>query len=185
MTRRDIPNLITAARIILVWPLVTALLDSQFGTVLVLFAVAGISDGIDGFLARHYGWFTRLGAILDPIADKLLIVSVYVALGWEGLIPAWLVATVITRDVVIVSGAAAFRLLVGRLEMAPTVTSKLNTLLQISLVLAVMLAALQWVQGWILEALIYAVLASTVLSGLQYVVIWGRLAAAELDGREK
>lgn len=184
MTRRDIPNLITAARIILVWPLVAALLDSRFGTALVLFAVAGVSDGIDGFLARRYGWFTRLGAILDPIADKLLVVSVYVALGWEALIPPWLVAAVITRDVVIVSGAAAFRLLVGHLNMAPTVTSKLNTLLQISLVLAVMLATLQWVPGWISEALIYAVLASTVLSGLQYVVIWGRLAAAELHGRD-
>jgi cardiolipin synthase len=180
VTRRDIPNLITAARIALVWPLVDALLEARFTAALVLFALAGISDGIDGFLARHYGWFTRLGAILDPVADKLLVVSVYVALGWEGFIPLWLVAAVITRDVIIVAGAAAYRFLAGHLEMAPTAASKLNTFLQIALVLAVMLAQLNWLPGWFSQVLLYAVLISTVFSGLQYVLIWGRRAAVEL-----
>lgn len=185
MTRRDIPNLITAGRIALVWPLLAALLDARFGTALVLFALAGVSDGVDGFLARYNGWFTRLGAILDPLADKLLVVSVYLALGWEGFIPLWLVAAVIIRDVVIVTGAAAYRLLAGHIEMAPTAASKFNTFLQITLVLAVMLAQLNWLPDWFSETLFYAVLASTVVSGFQYALVWGRRAAAELSKGEK
>jgi len=185
VTRRDIPNLITAARIILVWPMVFALLDGRFGAALGLFALAGLSDGIDGFLARRFGWFSRLGAVLDPLADKLLVISAYLALGWESLIPLWLVAAVIVRDAVIVGGAAAYRLLFGHLEMEPTVTSKFNTFLQISLVVAVMLAQLAVVPGWVANTFVYAVLASTVLSGLHYVVVWGRRAAVRYEGGNK
>lgn len=185
MTRRDIPNLVTVARIALVWPLVAAVVHKRFELALAVFAAAAVSDAVDGFLARHYGWFTRLGAILDPLADKLLIVSLYFALGWQGFLPLWLVAAVITRDLVIVAGALAFRLLLGHIEMVPTVTSKLNTFLQLALVLAVMLGQVGWIPGWLSETFFYAVLASTVLSGLQYVLVWGRRAASELHGGEK
>jgi len=100
VTRRDIPNLITAFRFLLVPPVVFLLLSSRFGEALVIFAIAGFSDALDGFLAKHYGWASRLGAALDPLADKLLLVSAFIALGWLELIPVWLVVIVILRDIV-------------------------------------------------------------------------------------
>jgi cardiolipin synthase len=177
VTRRDIPNLISIFRILLVWPVVIALLNADYGLALLLFAIAGVSDGIDGFLARYNGWGSRLGAILDPLADKLLMTSVYIVLALLGHFPWWLTALVIGRDMLIVSGGLVYHYLIGQFEMQATLVSKLNTLFQISLVL-VMLFSL-WTQNipsWLVESLMYTVIASTLLSGLNYVWVWGRQA---------
>ena len=107
MRRQDIPNLISITRILLVVPLVVALLDYQFGIAMVLFAIAGISDALDGFLAKHYHWESRLGSILDPLADKLLLVAGFATLTWLGYIPNWLLWLVIGRDIMIVTGGMA------------------------------------------------------------------------------
>jgi cardiolipin synthase len=180
VTRRDLPNLITGLRILLVAPLVWALLNGQYAAALVLFVLAGASDGIDGYLARHYGWHSRLGALLDPLADKLLLVSTYLALGWLGFLPLWLVALVLGRDLVIVVGAVAYHLRFGRLDLAPSLLSKFNTILQIALALTAMLSVgLGWLPGWSAELLIAAVFASTALSGLHYVAVWSRRAWRE------
>jgi cardiolipin synthase len=136
-------------------------------------AVAGFSDGLDGLLAKRYGWQTRLGSLLDPLADKMLLVSCFVTLGWLGDIPLWLVATVVARDVVILSGALAYHFLLEKVSGEPTIISKLNTLVQILLVILVIFDhAIGGVPQWLLNSLIWFVLGTTVLSGVQYVVAW-------------
>ncbi len=177
MKRSDIPNLITVLRILLVAPIAWALLHQAFGLALVLFFVAGFSDGLDGFLAKHYGWTSRLGALLDPLADKALLVTCYGALTWTGLLPFWLLVLVVSRDVVIVAGAVLYNYRIQRLEAQPTLISKLNTVLQILLVLLVIVQQLMpWVGPSWIRLLIYAVTVSVVWSGVDYVVTWSRRA---------
>ena len=106
--REDIPNLISILRIFLTIPVVWMLLIQRFDVALVLFAIAGISDGLDGFLAKHFGWHSRLGGLLDPMADKVLLVSSYVCLAMLGLIPTLLMVLVIVRDLIIVTSALVY-----------------------------------------------------------------------------
>jgi cardiolipin synthase len=161
----------------LVIPVVMLLFQRQFGWALVLFFVAGLSDGLDGYLAKRNNWSSRLGSILDPLADKLLLVSSIFALGWLALIPFWLVIAVIVRDIVIICGAVAAHFVMGRYEMEPTWISKSNTFFQILLALTVMFSfGLYSLPPLIVEVLIYTVLATTVLSGSDYVYTWGRRA---------
>ncbi|WP_303900951.1 CDP-alcohol phosphatidyltransferase family protein [Thiohalomonas denitrificans] len=177
MSPKAIPNLITLFRILLVIPLIGLLINRQYGMVLGLFAVAGASDALDGFLARRFGWSSRLGALLDPLADKLLMVSSYITMGLLGMLPAWLVILVILRDIVIVSGATAYQFLIGRVEMEPTLISKANTALQVLLVLLVLFSlAMQALPEAMIDGMVLAVAVTTVWSGLKYVGIWGRRA---------
>jgi len=176
MNRSDIPNIISILRIILVVPTVLLLLNERYGQALILFVVAGASDGLDGYIAKRYNYVSRLGTILDPLADKLLLVCTFLALGWLGLIPAWLVLAVIARDALIVSGGVAYHYLIGQYDMAPTLISKINTFTQIVLALAVVLSVsplpipeLQWFIGW----MIYMTLGTTLISGVDYVWTWG------------
>ena len=101
-----LPNAISLLRIALVAPILWLMLNGQFGWALALFALAGFSDGLDGYLAVRFDWSTRLGGLLDPTADKLLITGMFVTLAWTGQIPVWLAAAVILRDLVIVSADA-------------------------------------------------------------------------------
>lgn len=177
MKPRDIPNIITAFRLLLVPPVVILLLQDRFAAALVVFGVAGLSDGLDGFLARHYGWRSRLGGLLDPLADKLLMVSSFLTLGWLGWIPLWLVALVILRDLVIVAGAIFYHRRIEHFEAEPTLLSKLNTVAQILLVLAVMFSlGVQTLPALWIDMLLYSVVATTLLSGFDYIWIWGRRA---------
>ncbi|MFQ5470326.1 MAG: CDP-alcohol phosphatidyltransferase family protein [Gammaproteobacteria bacterium] len=174
MNRSDIPNIITIIRIGLVVPVVVALLYEQFTIALILFAVAGISDGLDGYLAKHYNWRSRLGSILDPFADKLLLVSTYIALAWIALLPTWLVTAVIARDLLIALGALAYHFLIGQYEMTPSMISKINTFAQIMLGIAIVFSmSVLPLPELALNVLVYFVFASTVLSGLDYIWIWG------------
>ena len=177
MKPRDIPNLITAFRFLLVLPVVLLILDGRFGAALIVFGIAGFSDALDGYLAKHYNWTSRMGALMDPLADKLLLVSCYVTLGWLGWIPLWLVVLVILRDLVIVTGAIVYHVRIERLEAEPRVLSKLNTFTQILLVLSVMfnLGVAELPALW-MDVLLYSTLATTIWSGLDYVWIWGRRA---------
>jgi cardiolipin synthase (CMP-forming) len=177
---RWLPNAICVARMLLVLPVATTLLAGAYSATLALFAVAAVSDGLDGWLAKRYDWTSALGKLLDPIADKVLLVSLFLTLGWIGLMPSWLAAAVVLRDVVIVSGAITYRLMIGPVEGRPTIASKLNTLLQLSLVLAVIARA-----GWpavprpLLTVLGAATFVTTTASGIDYVLTWGRLAWRE------
>ena len=173
MSPRHIPNLITLMRILLVIPVVRLMLQGEYHWALALFAVAGISDGVDGFLAKQYGWQSRLGSYLDPLADKLLLISCFVATAYLGLLPVWLAAVVLLRDVVIVSGAVAYYVLSQPFEGDPHWTSKVNTFAQLVLILAVLLRqAVLEVPEALLDGLIGAVLLTTAGSGLLYVWSW-------------
>lgn len=174
MNRRQIPNVITILRILLVIPVMVLLARREYGPVLLLFAVAGLSDGLDGYLARRFCWQTRLGSLLDPLADKFMLVGTYLVLGWNGLLAWWLVGLVILRDVVIVGGATAYHYFCQSLTMEPTRLSKINTVLQIALGLLIIVAALgSWIPQWTIAAMIVAVAVSTVWSGADYVWRWG------------
>lgn len=183
MNLRNLPNLISMFRILLVPPVVWYLLEGRYDIALGLFLLAGFSDGLDGYLARHYHWTSRLGAILDPLADKLLMFASYLTLGWLQDLPVWLVAAVILRDVIIIGGSLVYRWLIGRVEFQPLWISKLNTVCQILLVALTLLIlagipALQPVQ----TGLVWLVLATTVSSGIAYVWVWSRRAMNPAGG---
>ena len=179
----DIPNIISVIRLITVIPVVYLLVVNEFGWALVLFAAAGISDGLDGFLAKHYGWQSRLGGLLDPLADKTLLVCCFLVLGVHDLIPLWLVLAVIFRDLVIISGALLYNYRVAEVEAAPILMSKVNTALQILLVVAVILdAGVVDLPDALIAALVWSCLLTVVVSGTQYVWIWSRKAI--VNGRK-
>lgn len=127
----SIPNLVTLARILLVPVVVWAIASGRLHLAFLLFVVAAISDAVDGFLAKRFGMKTDIGAYLDPLADKVLIVSIYVTLGITSVIPLWIVILVVSRDLMIV-GAVMLSWLVGQpIPIRPHVISKLNTAIQI------------------------------------------------------
>ena len=168
-----IPNLICVVRIILVWPIVIALLDGRYALAFGLILVAGASDGLDGFLAKRFNWQSRLGGLLDPLADKLLLVSVFVALSMTGLVPLWLTAVVIIRDLVIVSGGVMYQWLVEPVQPEPSVASKINTGIQLLYVLAVISHRTSGMPPpEFLTISGAAVFVTSTVSGLDYVVRW-------------
>ncbi len=179
MTRRDIPNLLTVLRILLVPPFALALVDGRYNLALMLFLLAGASDGLDGFLAKRYGWTSRLGSILDPLADKLLLITSFLVLAWLELLPGWLAWAVLGRDVAIVAGALAYHWYFGRYDLAPAAISKVNTLVQIVLVVATITAAGPFsLIAMGVPTLVYLALATTLASGIHYVITWSQRALA-------
>ncbi len=173
----QIPNLISILRILLVVPVTWALLEERYLLGLALFAVAGVSDALDGYLAKKFRWQSRLGGFLDPLADKLLLVAGFLSVGWLGLIPWWLVAFIIVRDIVIVAGGSVYHFRVGRFDAAPTPLSKLNTTMQILLVVVVVVdRGLVEMPGLVIPICLGVVTLTTVLSGIDYVLEWSRRA---------
>jgi cardiolipin synthase len=175
-----IPNVITVARIFLIPPVVWAMLEGEFVLALVLFGVAGISDGVDGFLARHYNWQSWLGSVLDPIADKLLQAASYITLAVLMHIPLWLVIAVVARDIIIVTGSTVYYYKYKHFEADPSLLSKLNTVLQILYVLLVIVSIGVFAMPvWLLLSLAIVVFITTVTSGVHYVSRWVMLARLE------
>ncbi len=174
----NVPNAITLLRIALIPPLALLLREGDFETALVLFMVSALSDLADGVIARRWDLRTRFGAVADPIADKLTMLVVTVSLALAHALPWWLAAAVVARDVVIVSGAIGFQLVVGRVEIAPSLLSKLNTALEFLLLASVMAVGAGLAEGgtW-LRALMLTTLVTIALSGAHYVMVWGRKAA--------
>lgn len=179
LSASHIPNLICVLRIVLVAPIVVYLLSAEFRLALLLIFIAGFSDGLDGFIAKRFDWRTQLGGLLDPLADKLLMLAVFVTLTYIGLTPVWLAAIVIGRDVVIVSGAVAYNTLIGPVRPAPSFISKLNTAWQL---LYMLLVIAEQGFGWPLSTGVLiagaAVLFTSVISGLDYVLRWSAKALA-------
>jgi cardiolipin synthase len=165
-----IPNMICVARIILVAPIVWSLLEERYALALGLILIAGLSDALDGYLARRFDWRTRLGGLLDPAADKFLMFSAFVTLAWIGLVPAWFSAVVVGRDVIIIGGTIVYQLTVAPIHGEPTGTSKLNTVLQILFVLMTITNAwLAQPPKFALHLLGAAILATIAISTAQYV----------------
>jgi cardiolipin synthase len=179
MSFRWIPNAICIVRILLVAPIVWLLLQRTYLSALVLVVVAGASDGLDGFLAKRFDWRTRLGGLLDPISDKLLVTAVFLTLAYLDLVPVLLAAIVIGRDVVIVLGAVVYQLCFAALEGEPTRISKLNTACQLGfLVFVITNAGIEWPPRISLTLLGAAVVFTSITSGMHYVLSWGKRAWA-------
>jgi cardiolipin synthase len=174
---RHLPNLICVARIALVWPIVWALLAANYDLALLLFAVAAVSDGLDGFLAKRFGWTSELGKVLDPLADKFLLISVFVVAATIGLVPWWLTIAAVARDVMIVLGALVLRIWTGPLHTRPSVISKINTLLQLTYLLGVITHAAGFgPPPGLLAALALLSVVTTLLSGVNYAADFVRTA---------
>ena len=170
----QIPNLLTLGRIAACPVLVLLLHDGNYQLALFLFLVAGITDGLDGYIAKRFNYVSKFGAVLDPIADKLLIGSAYIMLAILGDIPFWLLIVVIFRDLVIVAGYLVLVVMGEKIPMRPIVTSKINTFMQISLMVVVLMekSAILHIP-LVLDGLVFGVLFTTIVSGFQYVWLWG------------
>jgi cardiolipin synthase len=174
---RQIPNVITSIRILLVAPIAVTLLDHQLTATIVLFGVAVVSDAADGFLAKRFGWQSELGAVLDPAADKLLLATAFVTLAYLKLVPLWLMAAAVARDLVIVVGALLYRYYIGPLTVRPSVVSKFNTLVQAAFILAAVgREEFALPSAWVVVLLGALVFVTVMVSGMDYVLIYGRRA---------
>lgn len=182
LSARQIPNLITLMRIVLVAPTTWLLWETRYVEAMVLMSIAGASDAMDGWLARKFSWGSRFGAAMDPVADKLLVAAMFIVFTLQGHIELWLTAIVLARDVIILVGAATYRLFFEPIEFAPTFISKANTAMQIVTVLLIQLALCQFpyisgIADLLVDPYCFYILAVLgVSSGLDYVITWGQRA---------
>jgi cardiolipin synthase len=186
-TRRtvSIPNLISLARLLAVPVAIYFILRHYYGVAFWVFVAAGVSDAVDGYIAKHFGQASALGAYLDPIADKALLVGVYLTLGYAGYIPSWLVILVVFRDVIIVGGVILLHILAQGVRMKPLIVSKVNTAVQIALIVLI-LGELGLGGDWPLPrmAMIYLAAVTTLLSGGAYIIQWFRHEAGSQGDRQ-
>ncbi|RUM96468.1 CDP-alcohol phosphatidyltransferase family protein [Pseudaminobacter arsenicus] len=170
-----VANMITILRLLLVPVVIYALLTGRMGLAFAGFVIAGVSDGIDGFIARHFNQRSELGSYLDPMADKLLLVSVFVVLGLMGELPVWLVIAVVSRDALIVCAVMLSTVMGNPVAMKPLMISKANTAIQIVLagfVLAEL--AFQLDYGPVRPGLVFLSGLLTIASAAAYLVAWLR-----------
>ena len=175
----NIPNTLTLGRIVAVPLLVWLIIDQEMLAAFLVFMMAGLSDAADGYLAKRFGWHTELGAYLDPIADKALLVSIYVTLGLAGHLPVWLVIAVVSRDILIVGAVLLAWMMSRPITVKPLLVSKVNTCAQIALAGVVLaklglglgLGQLVWLLIWVTGAF-------TILSAFAYFWAWLRHMAS-------
>jgi len=176
---RHLPNLICLLRIALVWPIVAAITQAHYPLALLLFFVAAASDALDGYLAKRFHWTSTVGKFLDPAADKLLLISVFLVATWYGLIPHTLTGIAVARDVMIGLGAIVYHFGWGPLNGRPMLTSKINTLLQVLYVCAVVAhAGFGEPPGAVLDVLAMMVLVTVLISGYLYAAVFTQRALA-------
>ncbi len=170
-----VPNLITFVRLGLVPVVAYCIVDRAYAAAAALFLIAALSDAADGYIARRFKVVSRLGALLDPVADKLNMFVATVTLAWQDLVPTWLAVAIVGRDAAIVAGVLAYRAAGRGLEMRPTLLSKANTVLEFSVLLLALAAAAGWIPaGRWLTVLFVVLLASVLASWVQYAWLWGR-----------
>jgi cardiolipin synthase (CMP-forming) len=176
---RHLPNLICLVRIVLIWPTIDALYSGHYWNALALVFICAVSDGLDGWLAKRFNWTSQLGKFLDPLADKLLLVSLFLTATWMNLLPWWLTAVAVGRDVMIGTGAMFYRFWFGPLHGRPTILSKINTGMQLIVALAaILVVAADLPLRGVIIALSCVALVTTVVSGADYVAIFTRRALA-------
>jgi cardiolipin synthase len=176
---RHVPNVITVVRGVLIPVIGALLLQERYVEAFWTLVASALSDLVDGQIARRFNARSRFGAIADPVADKLTMLTVTLLLAWQGLIPVWLATAIVIRDVVIVGGALAYHRFFGHVEVAPTWLSKLNTAFEFVMLAAVIADAAALLDDRAMLPLLFAaVFATVVTSGVQYVWIWGRRALA-------
>lgn len=185
-----LPNLLTVIRMVLIPIFVSLLFYERFGWALWVFILAGVTDGLDGLLARRFNQKSHLGTILDPIADKLLLVTAFIVLSLPSIIPQpmprhfpvpfWVTAAVISRDVFIVVGSAAINIVTGFRGFRPSWLGKINTVVQILAIAAILIAAhFPDVSGYVLPSVYTIVFTSAVISGFHYIFFAARLLNEE------
>lgn len=176
----NLPNALSLGRLLAVPIVVWLLLQEAYVGAFLIFVLAGVSDAIDGYLAKQFGMDTEIGRFLDPIADKTLLVSVYITLGHQEILPVWLVILVVSRDLLIVGGALLAYTMSQPMRPTPLFISKVNTVLQISLA-ATALGDIAFQVGLtgLVTLLVFAVAASTTLSGARYLGNWIRDSGME------
>ncbi len=168
-----LPNIITLFRIAMAPALVLLLNEQHYIGAFLVFIIAGISDGLDGFIAKRFGYVSQVGAVLDPLADKLLLISAYVMLTVLGHIPLWLMVTVAFRDLLIIGGYLMYVSMYGPVQMRPSYLSKFNTFAQISLIVLILaVQAFGLALDGLIAALIIVVMVSTIASGSHYLWVW-------------
>lgn len=178
----NIPNILTLGRIVITPFIVFAIMEGEAVFALVLMGIAGITDMLDGAIARYFNQRSTVGAFMDPLADKLMLISTIVTLYFIEEIPLFLFLAVIFRDLVIMVGAIAYEMVTGKLEMQPTMSSKITTVLQITLVLTVLSdMAWQLPAELFYQAVLWTTFAFTCISGIQYMVVWMRKAVTDED----
>jgi len=173
MRWNQVPNTITLLRLFMVPLLIFELKNENYQMALLVFLVAGVSDALDGYIAKKFNFVSNFGAVLDPAADKLLLVSAYIMLSIIGQMPFWLVLIVVSRDLFIVGGYMVVTSLMGAVSMSPSKLSKFNTFMQILLVVAILTDKAAGLDSQkILTGLIYIVSATTIASGVHYFWLW-------------
>src|SRR5215210_173246 len=181
-----VPNLLTVFRMVLIPVFVSLLFYQRFILALTIFVLAGVTDGLDGLLARRFNQKSQLGTILDPIADKLMLVTAFIVLSMRSVfpqplpshlpVPFWVTVAVISRDVFIIVGAAAINMMTGFKGFRPSWLGKLNTTVQISGIVAIMFAAsVPYYTGYYLPTVYAAVFGLATLSGLHYIFFASKL----------
>lgn len=174
--------MLTLARIVVTPVIVYAILTDQAVMALVLMVAAGITDMIDGAIARYFNQRTTVGAYLDPLADKLMLISAFVTLFIVGMVPLFLFLAVVFRDVVIVLGAIAYEMVTHQLKMEPSLISKATTLMQIVFVVTMLLHMAWPVNDLWIQTVLWLTFAVTCISGLHYMLVWTRKASSEERG---
>jgi len=170
---RHLPNALCIVRMLLAIPVAYLLARDEYVATLWVFAVAAVTDALDGFLAKRFGWESELGKTLDPLADKILLVTAFITLTVVGRVPVWLAVAVVARDVIIGSGALTFRIFFGPINGHPTLISKLNTLFPIGYVLVVVGAqAAARALPVAIVILTTPVLVTTIASGIDYIATY-------------
>jgi cardiolipin synthase len=177
---KQIPNALTTLRLLLAIPMCLLVLAENYEAVLWLAFGAGLSDGVDGWLARKLQATSRYGAIVDPLADKVMLSGIYPSLAVVGLLPWWVALVVIGRDVVIIAGALTYHAFYGRYDMAPSFWGKSSTFLQILFAVALLVQqVLPLAFDGLLLGLQYAVVTAALFSGAHYVATWSRRAISQ------
>jgi cardiolipin synthase len=171
----SLPNVFSFSRLLSVPVAVWLMIDGHMTAAFWLFVAAGVTDALDGYIAKRFNARTELGAYLDPLADKTLLVGAYLTLGWLGHIPAWLVILVVFRDLLIIGGAIVVHAITQAFVSKPMTVSKFNTACQIALVAMVLAKlGLNFGDPVVITMLVALVAATTVISGLAYLVHWTR-----------
>lgn len=175
MILKYLPNILTLSRLILILPFLYALGQHYYLTAFYLFLIAGLTDGLDGWIARRYQWQTALGSYLDPLADKLLVAASFISLGFLKVLPWWLVILVFLRDLTIITGVICWYFFIQRpVNFKPTVLSKMNTAFQLSLVILCLLDLAFFITPPTLMLIFISLTTLTTLASyLDYVLRWG------------
>lgn len=174
---RQVPNILTTLRMLLAIPIFILILQNRFSLVLWVAFAAGITDALDGWIARKFDAVSRYGSVMDPLSDKVLMVFSYLAFTVSGLVPLWFMGLIALRDILIVVGALLYHKVYGHYEMEPSITGKLSTFVQILFALLLIVSRLSPdFPAMILQAVFVSVVVMVFVSGFNYLFVWGRRA---------